>query len=51
MGLLTPVGIWDLPGPGIKPVSTALAGKFFTIEPPEKPSACFSILPPEMVFF
>ena len=30
----------DLPNPGIKPVSllsTALAGRFFTTEPPEKP--------------
>ena len=26
----------DLPDPGIKPVSPALAGKFFTIEPPGK---------------
>ena len=26
----------DLPGPGIKPASPALAGQFFTIEPPEK---------------
>ena len=27
----------DLPNPGIKPVSPALAGGFFTTEPPEKP--------------
>ena len=27
----------DLPDPGIKPVSPALAGGFFTIEPPGKP--------------
>ena len=27
----------DLPGPGIEPVSPALAGGFFTTEPPEKP--------------
>ena len=27
----------DLPGPGIKPVSPALAGRFFTTEPPGKP--------------
>ena len=27
----------DLPGPGIKPVSPALAGGFFTNEPPGKP--------------
>jgi len=29
--------MWDLPGPGIKPMSPALAGRFFTIESPEKP--------------
>ena len=33
-GLLT----WDPPGPGIEPVSPALAGGFFTTEPPGKPS-------------
>ena len=27
----------DLPNPGIKPVSTALAGRFFTTELPRKP--------------
>ena len=27
----------DLPGPGIKLVSPALAGRFFTTEPPGKP--------------
>ena len=27
----------DLPGPGIKPMSPALAGRFFTTEPPGKP--------------
>ena len=27
----------DLPSPGIKPVSPALAGGFFTAEPPGKP--------------
>ena len=26
----------DLPGPGIEPVSPALAGRFFTTELPEK---------------
>ena len=30
-------GEWDLPGPGIEPVSPALAGGFFTIKPPGKP--------------
>ena len=27
----------DLPDPGIKPASLALAGRFFTTEPPGKP--------------
>ena len=27
----------DLPDPGIKPASPALAGRFFITEPPEKP--------------
>ena len=30
-------GTWDLPRLGIKPVSPALAGGFFTTEPPGKP--------------
>ena len=30
----------DLPNLGIKPVSSALAGGFFTNEPPEKPCMC-----------
>ena len=29
--------IWELAGPGIKPVSPALTGGFFTTEPPGKP--------------
>ena len=29
---------WDLPGPGIKPVSPTSAGGFFHAESPEKPS-------------
>ena len=29
--------MWDLSGLGIEMVSPALAGGFFTIEPPEKP--------------
>ena len=31
------LGLWDRPGSGIEPVSPALAGWFFTTEPPEKP--------------
>ena len=30
-------GMWDLPGPGLEPVSPALAGRFLTTEPPGKP--------------
>ena len=30
-------GMWDLPGPGMEPVSPALGGGFFTTEPPGKP--------------
>ena len=30
-------GMWELPRPGIEPVSPALAGRFFTTEPPGKP--------------
>ena len=32
------LGMWDLPRPGMEPVSAALAGGFFTTEPPGKPS-------------
>ena len=31
-----PHGMWDLPGPGIEPMSPALEGGFFTTEPPGK---------------
>ena len=31
-----PFHIWDLPGPGIKPMSPALAGRFLTTGPPGK---------------
>ena len=32
-------GMWDLPGPGLKPVSLALAGRFSTTAPPGKPNS------------
>ena len=32
-------GMWDLPRPGLEPVSPALAGRFSTTEPPGKPKA------------
>ena len=34
-------GMWDLPGPGVKPVSPALAGRFSTTASPGKPSLPF----------
>ena len=30
-------GMWDLPGPGLEPVSPALVGRFSTTAPPGKP--------------
>ena len=34
-------GMWDLPRPGLKPVSPALAGRFSTTVPPGKPDVLF----------
>jgi len=46
------MGMWDLPAPGIEPMPPALAGRFFTIEPPGKPSVDINILDcPEPKFF
>ena len=33
--------MWDLPGPGLEPVSAALAGGFLTTVPPGKPGRIF----------
>ena len=33
-------GMWDLPRPGLEPVSPALAGRFPTTAPPGKPCEC-----------
>ena len=33
--------MWDLPGPGLEPVSPALAGGFLTTVPPGKPGKIF----------
>ena len=40
--------MWDLPGPGLEPMSPALAGGFLTTAPPGKPSQ--AILNPLMTF-
>ena len=34
-------GMWDLPRPGLEPVSPALAGRFSTTAPPGKPTDQF----------
>ena len=34
-------GMWDLPGPGLEPVSPALAGGFSTTVPPGEPFPFF----------
>ena len=34
-------GMWDLPRPGLEPVSPALAGRFLTTAPPGKPCKVF----------
>ena len=38
--------MWDLPGPGLKHVSPALAGGFLTTAAPGKPSSCDSDMQP-----
>ena len=37
----SPRGMWDLPGSGIKPLSTASADGLLTAEPPAKPPVIF----------
>ena len=37
-------GMWDLPGPGLKPMSPALAGRFLTSVPPGRPITSISLL-------
>ena len=41
-------GIWDLPGPGLEPVSPALAGGFLTTAPPGKSKKCVLMLQGDM---
>ena len=41
-------GMWDLPRPGLKPVSPALAGRFSTTAPPGKPNNSYSKVFPLM---
>ena len=37
-------GMWDLPRPGLEPVSPALAGRFSTTVPPGKPTFLFFLM-------
>ena len=37
-------GMWNLPGPGIEPMSPALASRFSTTEPPGKSLNSFNFL-------
>ena len=37
-------GMWDLPRPGLEPVSPALAGRLSTTVPPGKPLSCLFII-------
>ena len=37
--------MWDLPGPGLEPVSPALGGGFLTTAPPGKPLNCIFTVP------
>ena len=37
-------GTWDLPGPGVEPVSPALAGRFLTTRPPGKLKSTLHLL-------
>ena len=43
--VISPI-LWDIPGPGIKPVSPALAGGFFPTEPRGK-----ALVSPLMMYF
>ena len=44
-GLTCYGSMWDLPGPGMEPVSPALAGRFLTSRPPGKPCP-YDLTPP-----
>ena len=43
--------MWDLLGPGIEPVSHALAGRFLTTGPPGKSSLCVETQTAPSLFF
>ena len=41
--------MWDLPRPGLEPVSPALAGRFSTTAPPGKPHIPFYVYVPHLL--
>ena len=43
--------MWDLPSPGLEPVSPALAGRFSTTAPPGKPSGVVFIFVSDHLLF
>ena len=43
-------GMWDLPRPGLEPVSPALAGRFSTTAPPGKPPVFLEIMNDELIW-
>ena len=43
-------GMWDLPGPGLEPVTPALAGGFSTTVPPRKPQGSYCLIGIELHF-
>ena len=43
-------GMWDLPRPGLEPVSPALAGRFSTTAPPGKPNLESLMLKQDIIF-
>ena len=43
--------MWNLPRPGLEPVSPALAGRFPTTAPPGKPLCIHSYLQPRLLLF
>ena len=41
---LLPCDMWDLPGPEVKPMSPALAGRFLTTGPPGKSKISYFLI-------
>ena len=46
-----PCSMWDLPRPGLEPVSPALAGRFSTTAPPGKPKGSLYVINFQLKFY